>query len=583
MKASTFIPLTILLFGTLVSYGQNVGINGDGSTPDASAILDVKATDKGMLVPRMTAAQKTAIVSPATGLLIYQTDNSPGFYYFNGTVWAGLTGSLPAWNLTGNSGTVDGTNFIGTTDNIAVNFRVNNIESGRIGNGADRSTFLGFEAGLNDDLTSNLNSFFGYTAGKSNTTGASNNAFGLEALLSNISGANNSGFGNQSLRSNTSGSGNVAIGSAVLYTNNGINNTSVGTYSSFLNSTGDNNSVVGRFALYTNTSGSNNTVMGETALYLNSTGSNNVAIGKSAGYTNTTGQSNIFIGFSADGTSNNLVNATAIGTNALVNASNKIRLGNDNVTATDVAGVLTINAQNAANSIAFPTGRGTNGQVLTTDGIGGTAWTSASGESTTASNGLTLTGTNVMLGGNLTANTSITQDNAESLTLVNNGTANTVINLQSTGNFAVQDNGTDALTVASDGQVGLKTNTPNTTLDINGGLALRRSNFAAGVVTNLSSVELTAAVTENSFIKITGPTAAFTVHGLAGGSDGKIIHIYNATGQNMTIANASATEVNIANRILTLTGANENTTGTGIVTLIYDSAASRWIVLNVRD
>lgn len=71
---------------------QNVGINADNSTPHASAMLDVKSTDKGVLVPRMTAAQRALIASPATGLLVYQTDGTDGFYFYNGTAWVSLSG-----------------------------------------------------------------------------------------------------------------------------------------------------------------------------------------------------------------------------------------------------------------------------------------------------------------------------------------------------------------------------------------------------------------------------------------------------------------------------------------------------------
>ena len=82
------ITLTILitLFGFL-SYSQGVAINSDGSNPDASAILDVKSNSKGVLVSRMTQTQRNAISNPANGLLIYQTDNTPGFYYYNGSTW----------------------------------------------------------------------------------------------------------------------------------------------------------------------------------------------------------------------------------------------------------------------------------------------------------------------------------------------------------------------------------------------------------------------------------------------------------------------------------------------------------------
>lgn len=88
MKTNKSLLLAILLI-TLASFtkAQNVGINSDGSTPHSSAMLDVKSTSSGILIPRMTMAQKNAISLPATGLLIYQTNDTPGFYYYNGTAW----------------------------------------------------------------------------------------------------------------------------------------------------------------------------------------------------------------------------------------------------------------------------------------------------------------------------------------------------------------------------------------------------------------------------------------------------------------------------------------------------------------
>lgn len=64
-----------------------VGINSEGASPDASAVLDLTSTAKGFLVPRMTAIQRAGISPAANGLLVYQTDGTGGFYYYNGTVW----------------------------------------------------------------------------------------------------------------------------------------------------------------------------------------------------------------------------------------------------------------------------------------------------------------------------------------------------------------------------------------------------------------------------------------------------------------------------------------------------------------
>lgn len=68
------------------------GSTGIGTiSPDASSILEMQSTKQGMLVPRMTKNQRDAIVSPATGLMIYQTNSTPGFYYYSGTVWTAIS------------------------------------------------------------------------------------------------------------------------------------------------------------------------------------------------------------------------------------------------------------------------------------------------------------------------------------------------------------------------------------------------------------------------------------------------------------------------------------------------------------
>ena len=72
-----------LVFFVITGKAQSVAINTDGSPPDHSAILDVKSTVKGVLIPRMCKTEKNAIVSPATGLLIFQNaPDSVGFYYY---------------------------------------------------------------------------------------------------------------------------------------------------------------------------------------------------------------------------------------------------------------------------------------------------------------------------------------------------------------------------------------------------------------------------------------------------------------------------------------------------------------------
>jgi hypothetical protein len=71
---------------TATTYAQ-IGINNEN--PDASAALDITSTTGGLLVPRMTETQRDAISPAATGLMIYQTDGTVGFYYYNGSSWEG--------------------------------------------------------------------------------------------------------------------------------------------------------------------------------------------------------------------------------------------------------------------------------------------------------------------------------------------------------------------------------------------------------------------------------------------------------------------------------------------------------------
>ncbi len=85
--SQTLVATLLLLFSFTTSYGQGVGVNEDGSDPDVSAILDVKSNSRGMLVPRLSKLAKLSIPSPANGLLVYQTDDTVGFWYYDKNKW----------------------------------------------------------------------------------------------------------------------------------------------------------------------------------------------------------------------------------------------------------------------------------------------------------------------------------------------------------------------------------------------------------------------------------------------------------------------------------------------------------------
>ena len=125
MKSLKTLLFAVLLF-TLAGNvnAQSVGINSDGTAPNSSAMLDVNSTTKGFLAPRLTAEQKAAITSPATGLLVYQTDGANGFYYYTGSAWTmvgtssangTVTGVSTGTGLTGGTITTSGTISLANT------------------------------------------------------------------------------------------------------------------------------------------------------------------------------------------------------------------------------------------------------------------------------------------------------------------------------------------------------------------------------------------------------------------------------------------------------------------------------------
>jgi hypothetical protein len=112
LKKITIFSMLLFCFALPIQ-AQSVGINT--TTPHASAALDVTATDKGVLIPRVALA--SAITSAAEGLMVYQNTAPKGFYYYNGTVWT-LIGSDNLGNHTATQNIAMGSNSITGANNI---------------------------------------------------------------------------------------------------------------------------------------------------------------------------------------------------------------------------------------------------------------------------------------------------------------------------------------------------------------------------------------------------------------------------------------------------------------------------------
>jgi hypothetical protein len=93
----------------------NVGIGT--ASPEPSALLHLSATNKGFLVPKMTNAQRNTIQSPASGILIFQTNNDAGFYYHTGSAWTKIVSANNMPKVV--SGFVDANNMLGKGFTVA--------------------------------------------------------------------------------------------------------------------------------------------------------------------------------------------------------------------------------------------------------------------------------------------------------------------------------------------------------------------------------------------------------------------------------------------------------------------------------
>lgn len=429
MRSNQRVLLAAALLLSATSFAQNIGINADGASPHASALLDIDAgavlgTKKGLLIPRVTAAEMNGIVSPATSLLVFNT-TANNFFYFNGTAWVVLSAGA-GWGLTGNAGTNPATNFVGTTDAQALQFRVNNQHAGLISASGTGSVSFGLSAGAVN--TGTQNTFLGASSGSSNTSGNANTMVGRSAGANNITGSQNVYIGQGAGATATAASGSVLIGS----------------------NTGNV------------TTGGSNTFVGGITGSANTTGALGVFVGSSAGNANTTGNENTAIGALANFGSGALTNATAIGARSRVDNNNSMVLG----AVTGMTGGITPNV-----------GIGTTAPADRLHVVGGIRMV----DGNQAIGRIPVSDVN----GRMTWTDPLAVANNLAWTLTGNAGTNPATNFMGTTNaqdFRIRTNNVERMSVTSGGLVGIGTNAPAEDLHVVGNIRMVDGNQANGRV-----------------------------------------------------------------------------------------------------
>lgn len=514
--------LIFLLVGIgLSAHAQNVSINASGQNPDNSAMLDVQSTSHGVLVPRMTMAERNAILSPATGLLLYQTDNTPGFYYNSGTPGA------PVWTKIENSSSAQNIEEVLSSGNDANNLNLFNL--GRLNVGATGlSGTVGIKSNLQQTINLQSNNNTDSTGISWQNTGGAytwsifrNNEGAGDASLVFAGGSNAANPSSLAERMRISDNGNLGIGTTSPSAK--LTLAGSGGVDLRINSFGfpntENSSL--NFSKARGSEGAETTVILDDILgqitgigYDGAAFSNAAKIVFEVDQTPGIGDMPGRIKFltTADGSTIPLERMR-------IDSDGRVGIGIINPDSLlQVFGGAQIERLNIAGQYTFPNSDGNFNEVLTTNGAGMLAWQTVSGASTP-------------------------------------------------WNTSGSDLGYTA------GNVGIGTNSPNAILSINGSISRKISTLDIGTTNIINNLSIPA---DGDIIRIVGPNSNATISGIQASFDGRFITFFNASSFSVTFSHNGGASTAI-NRLLMHNGVDIALPPNSSIQFAYSTADNRWI------
>ena len=432
MKSNIKILIVFLVFNCsfLIQNYAQVGINTDGSNADASAMMDIKSTDKGVLLPRMTTVQRTNISSAssvATGLLVYDTDLK-SLVFFDGIRWIVIRSQLADIDYDTRVWAEK------TTDDDLIQFDLNGSTRFKMGFGGtdkyrlafeeDDNIFIGEQTALNSrytersvligknagydalavqqkqhegtiaignntlrDKADDFSIIIGHEASSQSASSYGNNEqiiIGYQAGYNQASGTRNNIIGSQAMGGSGSNGNDInAIGYQAGYHALGNDHNLFGFQAGYnCNSSSNDNNLFGHQAGYNITTGDYNLIFGYQSGYSMTSGRGNILMGRMAGHSITDNDYNVIIGHEA-GKNYNGEKSVFIGYQAGYNETNSNRLYIENSSSSSpliygefdnnylqINGTLDIQGQYAFHS------SGSSAGIMTTNG-NGTATVSA--------------------------------------------------------------------------------------------------------------------------------------------------------------------------------------------------------------